>query len=221
MNTLLEMPCCLFIGKSHKFSFLWRQLAWVEPGQVRKVTPGLPLIIRGKVDELRLPEKKNTSLFQDFSRWMFLPVLRKAINATWPHWKPFCLVKDDILDLWSEYHVLLTSPAHCKIYIEKIELLYLADLPPSRTCFSWSCFSVALEVGTRLTGTFSVLKTCSSLMSIALGVESLCLDLVWRGSPQNLLSDLRIYCLTSEFSVRPQSLLSDLRVYCPTSEFSV
>ena len=37
----------------------------------------------------------------------------------------------------------------------------------------------------------------------------------------HLLSDLRVYCPTSEFTVRPQSLLSDLRVYCPTSEFTV
>ena len=33
------------------------------------------------------------------------------------------------------------------------------------------------------------------------------------------MSDLRIYCPTSEFSVRPQNLVCDLRVYCPTSEF--
>ena len=38
---------------------------------------------------------------------------------------------------------------------------------------------------------------------------------------QSLLSDLRIQCPTSEFSVRPQNLVSDLRIYCPTSEFTV
>ena len=39
--------------------------------------------------------------------------------------------------------------------------------------------------------------------------------------PQILLSDLRIYSTTSEFTVRPQNLQYDLRIYSTTSEFTV
>ena len=39
--------------------------------------------------------------------------------------------------------------------------------------------------------------------------------------PQILLSDLRFYCPTSEFTVRPQNLQYDLRIYSTTSEFTV
>jgi len=39
--------------------------------------------------------------------------------------------------------------------------------------------------------------------------------------PQILLSDLRFYCPTSEFTVRPQNLQYDLRIYSTTSESTV
>ena len=39
--------------------------------------------------------------------------------------------------------------------------------------------------------------------------------------PQILLSDLRFYCPTSEFTVRPQNLQYDLRIYSTTSDSTV